>query len=61
MIVSELENFRTCKFDPKFHINRENLYEMVQYIRNTANYTQVVEPMAERKSSQFLSPFRKSI
>jgi hypothetical protein len=38
LILSELEKYRTGKFESKFHIGRESLYEMVQHIRTTASY-----------------------
>lgn len=55
VILSELEKYRTCKFESKFQICRESLYEMVTHVRTSANYNSVVEPKT------VASTFRKSI
>ena len=61
LILSELDKFRTCKFDKKFQVSREILYEMVQHVNNLANYTtHVNSPLPERKSI-FSSTFRRSM
>lgn len=56
LILSELEKYRTCKFESKFHICRESLYEMVQHVRNTADFQGNLE-----KTNDPNYGFRKSI
>ena len=53
LILSELEKYRNLKFESKFHICRESLYEMVQHVRTTADYKVCVEETA--------STFRRSV
>lgn len=55
LILSELEKYRTSKFDSKFQISRESLYEMVTHVRTSSIYSSVLE------SKTVVSTFRKSI
>ncbi len=59
LILSELEKYRTCKFESKFHIGRESLYEMVQHVRTTALYKGSSDETNGLKSPAPI--FRKSI